>query len=49
MSIDYYTHFDVQYLPDPPVQKYFKGIKESLPESPALASPKEKITWNSPE
>ena len=47
--IDDLTHFDVQYLPDPPVQKYFKGIKESLPESPALASPQEKITRNCPE
>ena len=43
------THFDAQDLPDPPVQKYFEGIKESLPEIPALASPQQKITWNGPE
>ena len=40
------TNFDVQYLPDPPVLKYFKVIKESLLKSPALASPEEKITWD---
>ena len=49
VSIDDLTHFDAQDSPDPPVHKYFKGIKESLPEIPALASPQQTVTWNSPE
>ena len=31
VSIDDLTHFDAQDLPDPPMQKYFEGIKEILP------------------
>ena len=49
VSINDLTNFDAQDSPDPPVQKYFEGIKESLQESPALAFPQQKITWNGPE
>ena len=44
--IDDLTHFDAQDTSNPPVQKYFEGIKKSLPESPALTSPQQKITRN---
>ena len=46
VSIDDMTHLDAQDSPNPPVQKYFEGIKKSLPKSPALASPQQKITRN---
>ena len=49
VSIDDLTHFDAQDSRNPPVQKYFEGIKKRLPESPDLASPQKKITWNGPE
>ena len=47
--IDDLTRFDAQSLPNTPVQNYFEGIKKNLPESPTLASPQQKITWNGPE
>ena len=39
VSIDDLTHFDTQNTPNPPVLKYFEGVKKSLPESPALSAP----------
>ena len=47
--IDDLTHFDTQNSPNPPVQKYFEGVKKSLPESPALAAPQQKVTRDGPE
>ena len=44
VSIDDLTHFDTQNSPNPPVQKYFEGVKKSLPDSPALAAPQQKVT-----
>ena len=49
MLIDDLTHFDTQKSPNHPVQKYFEGVKKSLPESPALATPQQKVTWDGPE
>ena len=49
VSIDDLTHFDAQNSPNPPVQKYFEGVNKSLPKSPDLASPQQKITWDGPE
>ena len=43
------THFDTQNSTNPPVQKYFKGVKKSLPESPALSGPHQKVTRDGPE
>ena len=42
--IDDLTHFDMQNSPNPPVQKNFEGVKKSLPGSPALVAPKQKVT-----
>ena len=47
--IDDLKHFDTQNLPNTPVQKYFEGVKKSLPESPALSGPHHKVTRDGPE
>ena len=39
LLIDDLNHFDEQNSPNPPVHKYFEGVKKSLPESSALTSP----------
>ena len=44
VSIDDLTHFDTQNSPNPPVQKYFEGVKKSLLDIPALAAPQQKVT-----
>ena len=49
VTINDITHFDTQNSPNPPVQKYFKGFKKSLPESPAFADPQQKVTRDGPE
>ena len=44
VSIDDLTHSDTQNLPKPPVQKNVEGVKKSLPGSPSLAVPQQKVT-----
>ena len=44
VSINDLTHFDTQNSPNPPVQKIVEGVKKSLPGSPALAAPQQKVT-----
>ena len=44
VSIDDLTHFDTQNSPNLPVKKNFEGFKKSLPDSPALAAPQQKVT-----